>query len=527
MNRPTFSDLQQRLADIVGAPRIATDEDELRYLSQDAFWDGAVAALVVRPATKQQLAAAVATSTAAGFAVIPRGGGMSYTRGYVPPHESCVLIDCRDLNRIVEINAVDLYVTVEAGCTWMQLYEALRPLGLRTPYFGPMSGMVATVGGALSQNSMFFGSAAYGTVAESVLGLEVALADGSLVATGSRANRAGKPFFRHYGPDLTGLFLADTGALGIKVEATIRLIRAPAHTEYASFAFDDFHAMADAQIAIGRLPLAAECFGLDPYLNGQRTMVKDLKGGIGALAKLAGSRESLAQGLKEALSAATAAATGFARDVRYSLHATVDALHEADARWRLAELTRLAHAAGGRDMEPVIPKMVRANPFQHPGQFLVGHAGERWIPIHACLPASALKGVFEATMAYFATKADVLARYDIATSHLTGSSGTDIVFEPAFYYPDALKSFHLRNLAPADAERYRDRPAVPGASAAVAAMLSDLARLFMEHGAVHQQIGRFYPYRESLAPATRSLLQAVKHAVDPRRLMNPGSLGLE
>ena len=282
--------LEQRLADLAGRDRVITDASERAYLSQDAFWEDAVAALVVRPADRHQLAAVIRAATEAGFAVVPRGGGMSYTRGYVPTREKTVLLDCRDLNRIVAINEEDMYLTVEAGCTWMSIYDALKAKGLRTPYFGPMSGMFATVGGALSQNSMFYGSATYGTVAESVLGLEVALADGSLVRTGAGANQGGRPFFRHYGPDLTGLFLSDTGALGVKVEATIRLIRTPACTEYASFAFDNFHDLADAQAEIGRARLAAECFGLDPYLNGKRTMVKDLKSGLAPSVASSGRR---------------------------------------------------------------------------------------------------------------------------------------------------------------------------------------------------------------------------------------------
>jgi D-lactate dehydrogenase (cytochrome) len=526
MSRSATEVLRQSLAAIVSPERIVTDPAERAYLSQDAFWEDAVAALVIRPADRHQLSAALRAATTAGFAVVPRGGGMSYTRGYVPVREQTVLVDCRDLNRIVEINEEDLYITAEAGCTWMQVYEALKAKGLRTPYFGPMSGMFATVGGALSQNSMFFGSAAYGTVAESVLGLEVALADGSLVRTGAGANRGARPFFRHYGPDLTGLFLSDTGALGVKVEATIRLIRTPACTEFASFAFDNFHDMLDAEVEIGRARLAAECFGLDPYLNGKRTMAKDLKSGLAALGSVFKAQGGLVKGLKEVASIATAGVTGFAEGVEYSLHATTDAAHPADAAWRLAELRRIAFANRGREIEPVIPKVIRATPFKHVGEFLVGHEGERWIPIHACLPASQVKPVYEATMAYLASKADVLDRYHIATSHLTGSSGTDIVFEPAFYYPDALKTFQLRNLEPADASRYRNLPAVPGATDAVIAMLGDLAKIFLEHGAVHQQLGKFYPYRESMSPESWALLAGMKRVVDPLGLMNPGSLGL-
>lgn len=518
------SELATRLEDIVGVDAVIRDATERAYYSQDAFWDGEVAALVVAPASREALARVVGTATAAGYAVVPRGGGMSYTRGYVPDRTTTVMVDSRRIDRIVEINETDRYVTVEAGCTWQRLYETLRERGLRTPYFGPMSGRCATVGGALSQNSMFFGSAAYGTVAESVLGLKVVLADGTLLTTGAGANSAAKPFFRHYGPDLTGLFLADTGALGIKVEASLRLIATPAHSGYASFAFDDFHAMLAAQGDIARAGLAAECFGLDPYLNGQRTMVKDLKAGLATLRDLATSQPSLMQGVKAAMQVATAG-SDFAQRVRYSLHVTVDAAHEADLDWRMAEVRRIGLRTG-REIAPTIPQVVRANPFQPVGQFLVGHQGERWVPVHACLPLSSVPAVFRATMAYFESKADVLTRFNIATSHLTGSSGTDLIFEPAFYYPDALKPFHLRHLEPAAAKEYAGRPAVPGATAAVQEMLRDLARLFMEHGAVHQQLGRFYPYREALAPETFDLLSRIKRVVDPENLMNPGVLGL-
>lgn len=525
---PDEQKLHSQLLAIVGSDKLITDRDERIYYSQDAFWDDAVAAFVVRPADKKQLSAVCAAASAAGFAIVPRGGGMSYTRGYVPVRENTVMIDCRDLNRIVEINAEDMYITAEAGCTWMQLYEALKAKGLRTPYFGPMSGMLATVGGALSQNSMLYGSAQYGTVAESVLGLEVALSDGRLVSTGSRANRGGKPFFRHYGPDLTGIFLSDTGALGVKVEATIRLIRMPRFTEYASFSFADFYDLARAQTEIGRSRLAAECYGLDPYLNGKRTMVKDLKSGLEAVSKVMQAQSSLGKGLKEAAKMAVAGATGFAEGVNYSLHLTIDSDNAADVRWRLAEVRRIvASTKSGKEMEPVIPKVVRAQPFKHVGEFIVGHEGERWIPIHACLPASKLVDVYEATMAYFESKRDVLARYSISTSHLTGSSGTDIVFEPAFYYPDALKEFHLRNLEPADVEKYKDLPVVGGATDAVIEMLGGLAQIFMEHGAVNQQLGKFYPYKDALNANTWSVLEGVKRVVDPQGLMNPGSLGLD
>ena len=101
-----------------------------------------------------------------------------------------------------------MLVTVEAGCTWAQLYDVLRPMGLRTPLWGTLSGLKATIGGGMSQNGLFWG-AAHGTIATSAIRFEVVLADGRVVRTGS-------DFLRPFGPDLTGLFAADSGAFGIK-----------------------------------------------------------------------------------------------------------------------------------------------------------------------------------------------------------------------------------------------------------------------------------------------------------------------
>jgi D-lactate dehydrogenase (cytochrome) len=133
---------------------------------------------------------------------------------------------------------------------------------------------------------------------------------------------------------------------------------------------------------------------------------------------------------------------------------------------------------------------------------------------------------YEATMRYFDSQRAQLARFHIATSHLTGSAGTDLIFEPAFYYPDAMTEFHLRNLQESDARKYAMLPAVPGASAAVRSMLEDLSRIFLELGAVHQQLGRFYPYADALDAQSLGVIRGIKHLVDPSSRMNPGALGL-
>jgi D-lactate dehydrogenase (cytochrome) len=516
--------LLRELAHLLEPGGLVTDDAERAYFAQDAFWQGVPPLAIAVPADVMQVPAILGACTAAGIAVVPRGGGMSYTKGYVPSTPDVVTLDLRRLNRIVDIDAENMIVTAEAGCTWQQLYEALRPHGLRTPYFGPMSGMRATVGGALSQNSMFYGSATWGTVAESVLSLRVALADGRIVTTGSRGNRGGIAFHRHFGPDLTGLFLSDAGALGVKLEASIRLIEWPAHEAFGSFAFRDFPSMLAAQARIARRRLAAECFGLDPYLNGSRTLVKDLKTGLRTLADVASGGRTFREGLASAAQVAIAG-TDFMEGVRYSLHVVCEGETESIARWRLEAIRRIA-LEQGREIDATIPRVCRATPFKHPGEFLVGHAGERWVPIHACLPLSKGLAAFEATMRFFDSRRELLERYHVATSHLTGSAGTDLIFEPAFYYPDAMTEFHLRNLEEKDARRYASLPAVPGASEAVGGMLDELARLFLDLGAVHQQLGRFYPYADALDATTRDVVRGVKALLDPANRMNPGALGL-
>ena len=94
-----MSEIGERLQEVVGADGVIRDEAERAYYSQDAFWDGEVAALVIAPRSREDLARAVGIATAAGYAVVPRGGGMSYTGGYVPDRPGTVIVDCRRLDR--------------------------------------------------------------------------------------------------------------------------------------------------------------------------------------------------------------------------------------------------------------------------------------------------------------------------------------------------------------------------------------------------------------------------------------------
>jgi FAD/FMN-containing dehydrogenase len=151
--------LAETLREELGPDAVVTDLAEREACSADLYSAGSTCALVLRPQDRASVAQAVASVTRAGFAVIARGGGLTYTGGYTPVRDDTVVLDLRRLDRIVDIGADDMYVTVEAGVNWKQLHAALAPLGLRLPCFGTFSGAGATVGGGLSNGALFFGTA--------------------------------------------------------------------------------------------------------------------------------------------------------------------------------------------------------------------------------------------------------------------------------------------------------------------------------------------------------------------------------
>lgn len=87
--------------------------------------------------------------------MIGRGGGMSYTSGGVPVETDSIVVDTSAINGVLDVDREDMYVTAQAGCTWAGLREALQGTGLRTPFRGPLSGIHATLGGSISQNSVY------------------------------------------------------------------------------------------------------------------------------------------------------------------------------------------------------------------------------------------------------------------------------------------------------------------------------------------------------------------------------------
>lgn len=505
------------LLDATGA-KVLTDPPSLDFFAHDIYSRGADLAAVVRPTDKRQLAAAIKAATDAGHAVAPRGGGMSYTGGYTQTSEGTVLFDLSAMNRILEVNEEDMYVRVEAGVTWAQLYEKLAPLGLRTPMWGTLSGLKATVGGGMSQNGIFWGTCRHGTAVQSCLALEVALADGTLL-------KLGKHFARPYGPDMVGIFLADTGALGMKAEVTLRLVREAKANAYASFAFDTRQQLLATASEIERADLASECFGFDPALNAIRmkrdSLASDAKQLVGMMKKQGGLLKGLKEGARVAF-----AGRDFLKDANYSLHVLAEGRSQASADSDLAAAREVALANGGREVENTIPKIIRANPFV-PLNSILGPEGERWGPVHGLLPHSKSAAFCDGLDAFFERHR---AEMDAAGMHYgvlyaaVGAAG--MIIEPCLYWPDATNPLIEDTMEDAHRNRLPTLDANAESWALTQRIKSGLAELLLEHGASHFQIGRTYRYRDSLDSRADKLLLALKDELDPRGLMNPGSLGL-
>ncbi len=513
------------LTQALGADAVLSDDASRAYYANDIFWQPGIEPLaIVQPATAEQASTAVRLSTEAGCAVVPRGGGMSYSKGYLPERARSVVIDARRMNRVVEVNAADMYVTAEAGCTWAQVNAALEGTGLRSPYWGPLSGINATVGGALSQNSAFFGSTLHGTVAESVLGVSVVLADGSIVTTGSGGRNGARPFTREGGPDMTGLFLGDNGAFGMKLSATIRLLPQPSHAGFLSFGFPSIQAMGDAQVGLARSRLISEGFGIDRTKAEHSASVNRISEGLQILGAVAGSGRSMLAGVKDALNVA-AAGTGFLRAHAFTLHLVVERDGAAELDAALARVGAIAAQHGGTPLDNSVPRVMRARPFG-PVRGMLGKDGERWVPIHAVFPLSEARRVLDANDAFFAERRAEMAASGIVYSVMTMTTGNEFFLEPAFYWTDEITPLHAASLGEEVVRPWRNRPANLASREAVVRLRAATQQLYAGLGGVSWQVARDYPYRELLQPATRAMLDAIKLALDPRGLMNPGSLGL-
>ena len=214
---------------------------------------GSTPVAVVWPSSAAQVSKLMRFCNSEKIGVTVRGAGSALTGSSVPTGKS-IILDMEHFNHILEINIYDKYVVVEPGVVLGDLNKKLAKYGYFYPP-DPGSSGFATVGGTISTNAGGLRAVRYGTTKDWVLGLEVVLPNGKVIKTG------GKVLKRSIGYDLTGLFVASEGTLGVITKAILKIYPMP---EKVALIVGYYKRIRDAGKVIAELnrkgvePLAAE-----------------------------------------------------------------------------------------------------------------------------------------------------------------------------------------------------------------------------------------------------------------------------
>jgi D-lactate dehydrogenase (cytochrome) len=210
---------------------------------------------VVFAETRKDVEDALSICHEAGCPVIAFGTGSSL-EGHVNAPFGGVSIDTSKMDKVLAVNQEDLDVVIQPGVTREALNTYLRDTGL---FFPIDPGANASLGGMAATRASGTNAVRYGTMKDNVLGLEVVLADGRVIRTGSRARKSAA------GYDLTRLFVGSEGTLGIITELTIRLRGIPEVIAGGVCSFPSIRAACDAVIMTIQLGIpVARIEMLDP-----------------------------------------------------------------------------------------------------------------------------------------------------------------------------------------------------------------------------------------------------------------------
>ena len=274
-----------QLAEILGPGKVSEAAEVLEVHSRDKWNHAHPPEVVVFAESAEDVVAVMKFASAEKIAVTTRGAGVGYVGGCVPELGGIALSVAR-MNRILEVNPGDGCVVVQPGVITGDLQDEVAGRGWYYPP-DPASLRECSIGGNIATNAGGPRCLKYGVTKNYVLGLEVVLADGRVLRTGSRCHKNKTGF------DLQSLFVGSEGMLGVVTEATLRIIPHPEQRVMLTAMFPDFEMAAGAVQAIldaGHLPSALEItdgftlraarayLGVDSLPEGEAHLIVELDG---------------------------------------------------------------------------------------------------------------------------------------------------------------------------------------------------------------------------------------------------------
>ena len=468
---------------IVGNECIHTDIETKKYHASDLFFSGLLPVAVIEPDTREILQKLIYICNMNNVAVIPRGAGLSYSAGYVQNQNNIkdfILIDTRKLNKIIKYDPQNLTITVESGCTWETIMVACQKDKLRVTMAGPSTGRYSTVGGSISNNSMFFGSAKNATASETVVGLEVILPSGKSIKTGTNGLKNSTPFYRNHGPDLTGLFLTDNGAFGIKSAVSLKLEPIPLGISFSSFNFAGFAEMISAILTLGRLGECSECLGLGALITPDKKTNSPV------------------------------------------LHIVIEGWTQEIADAKQIMVNQIL-GPPVQQIEPTIPRFMRENPFSFSVSPLDAK-GRLQIWTNGMFPFDRVKQAYQDFRTIIENQSSKMREMKVDATLSFACAGNAIMVEPVLYWNGLPSKLHLNGMESIPEPKTNEN------NETTTKLVKEIRDQFIEAmdtlGAAHLQYGRFYSYESTLDPDTLAFIKGMKKFIDPKSISNPGVLGL-
>jgi glycolate oxidase len=451
------------LIDVAGADSVVADELELACYSRDMSIHLGCPEAVVLPRDVEHVQRIMRWSHAHDVPVTPRGAGTSVT-GAILPLRGGIVMDLSRMNRVLEVRRDDGLAVVEAGTVCKDLNAALAPTHFFAP--DPGSSSVCTIGGMVACNASGLRAVKYGTTKDHVLALKAVLADGTIIKTGAEAPKNSS------GLDLTRLLVCSEGTLAVIVEVTVKILPVP---QKVAFARSLFRSVEDAgrtvsEILARGIPLAV-CEIMD------RVSIQVVNKATGL-----GLPEAEAMLLME-VDGHPAAVEDQVQKIRHIAeeHGAFDVMASDDPRVR---------GSIWRGRQALVPSLSRLEP------------GKRLIPIceDIGVPISKIPETIRRTQE-LAREHEIL----VATFGHVGDGNVHATFI-------------------GDVRSEKDWEKIRRMGEGLVQLALELGgTLTAEHGV---GIARSPYLRREHGPAV-NVMRAVKSAIDPKGLMNPGKVGLD